>query len=668
MTARSGAVPAALTARSLIALTLGAAALVGLAAAPAGAEGRRYVEPPTLVQDVAGLRLPPVAARLPRQPQVVDLAADGKEPGQYGGSLSMIMGRDKDTRQMVVYGYVRLVGYRPGDFELVPDIAAAVEVEEDRVFTFRLREGHRWSDGEPFTTEDFRYFWEDVANNPALSPTGPPSELVVDGVPATVEILSPTVVRYSWPQPNPEFLPSLAGARPLYLYRPAHYLRQFHGDHADPAALEKRVSEGRQRNWSALHNRVDSMYQFDNPRLPTLQPWMAVTEPPSDRFVYRRNPYYHRVDPEGHQLPYIDEVVFLVAAPGLIPTKTGAGESALQARYLSFDDYTFLRQSETRSGYETYLWRTAYGAHLALYPNLNAEDPVWRALMRDARFRRALSMAIDRHEINEVIYYGLALDGNDTLLPKSPLYRDGLRERWAAYDPEAANALLDAIGLTERDSRGIRLLPDGRPAEIVVETAGESSEQTDVLELIHDRWMAVGIKLYSRPTQRTVFRNRVFAGKTLMSIWSGIENGLATADTSPQAFAPTDQNQYMWPKWGQHHQTGGAAGEAPDLPEARRLMELYRVWRAVDSRPERIAVWDEMLAIWADQTFTIGLVAGVLQPVVVDLDLHNVPVQGVYAWEPGAHFGIYRPDTFFFGPTRPRTPDSLLTAAVRNRS
>ncbi len=643
MTVRLDPVPASLPSRVLVAAVL--AWVVG--AAPAAAEGQRYVEPPALVQEVSGLRLPPVAARLPRQPLVVDLAAEGKEPGQYGGTLSMIMGRDKDTRQMVVYGYARLVGYRPGDFELVPDLAAAVEVEEDRVFTFTLREGHRWSDGEPFTTEDFRYFWDDVANNPALSPTGPPAELVVDGVPATVEILSPTVVRYSWPKPNPEFLPALAGARPLYLYRPAHYLRQFHADHADPAALEKRVTEGRQRNWSALHNRVDSMYQFDNPRLPTLQPWMAVTEPPSDRFVYRRNPYFHRVDPVGHQLPYIDEVVFLVAAPGLIPTKTGAGESSLQARYLSFDDYTFLRQSETRSGYETYLWRTAYGAHLALYPNLNAEDPVWRALMRDARFRRALSMAIDRHEINEVIYYGLALDGNDTLLPTSPLYRDGLRERWATYDPEAANALLDAIGLTERDSRGVRLLPDGRPAEIVIETAGESSEQTDVLELIHDRWMAVGIKLYSRPTQRTVFRNRVFAGKTLMSIWSGIENGLATADTSPQAFAPTDQNQYMWPKWGQHYQTGGAAGEAPDLPEARRLMELYKVWRTVDSRPERIAVWDEMLAIWADQVFTIGLVAGVLQPVVVDLELHNVPVQGVYAWEPGAHFGLYRPDTFF---------------------
>lgn len=651
--------------RLLLPALVGCLALGSLAAVPVRAD---YVEVPALAADVAAGRLPPVDQRLPREPSVVDLAAEGKEPGQYGGTLPMVMGRDKDSRQMVVYGYARLVGYSPKGFELVPDLAARVEVTDDRVFTFTLRDGHRWSDGHPFTSEDFRYFWEDVANNPALSPTGPPSELMVDGEAPKVEILSPTVIRYAWSKPNPEFLPALAGARPLYLYRPAHYLKTVHAGYADPAELERLVKKHHQRNWASLHNKLDNMYNFDNPALPTLQPWTVVTEPPSDRFVYRRNPYYHRVDQEGRQLPYIDEVVFQVAAPGLIPAKTGAGESALQARYLSFDDYTFLRQSETRSGYETYLWRTAYGAHLSLYPNLNAEDPVWRALMRDVRFRHALSLAINRHEINEVNYFGLAIDGNDTVLPGSPLYRKRLRELWATYDPRVANALLDGIGLTRRDSRGIRLLPDGRPAEIVVETAGESSEQTDVLELIHDSWMAVGIKLYSRPIQRTVFRNRVFAGKTLMSIAKGLENGLITADTSPQAFAPTDQNQYMWPRWGQHYQTGGKAGEPPALPEARRLMELYRAWRVADSRVERTAIWEQILDIWAEQTFSIGLVAGVLQPVVVDLELHNVPVQGVYGWDPGAHFGIYRPDTFFFGPPRPRTPESVLTAAVRSRS
>ena len=208
------------------------------------------------------------------------------------------------------------------------------------------------------------------------------------------------------------------------------------------------------------------------------------------------------------------------------------------------------------------------------------------------------------------------------------------------------------------------MLPDGRPMEIIVETAGESTEQTDVLELVHDSWLAAGIKLFSRPSQREVFRNRIFSGETLMSIWSGVENGLASAATSPEEFAPTAQTQYMWPKWGQYFQTKGQAGEAPDLPEAERLMQLYNDWIFVSSRSSRERIWREMLSIWSDQVFSIGIVAGVLQPVLVDLELHNVPVTGIYNWDPGAHFGIYRPDTFFFGPERTRVPDEVISRAI----
>ena len=651
------------------AVTLSAARLLCVAAltvplwlTPAAAE-----EPPILAERVAAGELPEMAVRLPFNPLVVDLRAEGKEPGSYGGTLDMVMGRAKDARQMVVYGYARLVGYDPASFELRPDLLADVIVDSNRSFTFVLREGHRWSDGAPFTAEDFRYFWEDVANNEELSPTGPPSELLVNGEAPLVEILSPTQVRYSWTQPNPDFLPTLAGARPLYLYRPSHHLKGYHARYTDAAELAAKVEKAQARSWAALHNREDNPYKFDNPALPTLQPWRTTTEPPSNRFVFERNPYYHKIDSTGRQLPYIDTVVFQIASSGLIPAKTGAGESRLQARYLSFDDYTFLRQGEERGGYETYLWRTAKGAHLALYPNLNVEDPVWQALMRDVRFRRALSMAVNRHEINEVIYFGLAIGGNNTVLPDSPLYRTEYRNRWAGYDPEQANRLLDEIGLSERDDRGIRLLPDGRPAEIIIETAGESTEETDVLELLHDTWAKVGIKLYTRPSERTVFRNRIFAGQTLMSIWFGLENGLAGPNTSPSEFAPTAQTQYMWPRWGQYFQTKGKAGEPPDIPEAAQLLSLYDDWRRASAVGARTEVWDRMLDLWTDQVFTIGLVAGVLQPVVVGLELHNVPVQGIYNWNPGAHFGMYRPDTFFLGPERPRTPDEVLTAAVRDR-
>ena len=647
-------------------MILVAALLLGIllgSAVPAAAQN----EPPLLVDAVTSGTLPGMAERLPEEPLVVDLAAQERALGEYGGTLHMVMAGAKDTRQMVVYGYARLVAYDPGTMELRPDLARDVIVEDNRSFTFLLREGHRWSDGTPFTTEDFRYFWEDVANNPDISPTGVPIELMVNGEAPTVEILSPTEVRYSWSQPNPDFLPQLAGARPVYLYRPAHYLKQFHAGYADAEALKEKMEKAQARSWAALHNREDNPYKFDNPALPTLQPWMTRTEAPANRYVFDRNPYYHKVDARGRQLPYIDTVVFQIASSGLIPAKAGAGEADLQARYLNFEDYTFLRQGEERGNYETYLWKSAKGSHLALFPNLNIEDPVWREVMRDVRFRRALSLAVNRHELNEVIYFGLALEGGNSVLPSSALYEKDRRGKWAEFDLAKANDLLDEMGLTERDDRGVRLLPDGRPMEIIVETAGESTEETDLLELIHDTWLEAGIKIFTRPSERTVFRNRIFAGKTMMAISFGIENGIPNPESSPSEFAPTAQTQYMWPRWGQFYQTKGKAGVAPDIPEASQLMELYDGWRRAKTTEARRAVWAEMLGIWSDQVFSIGLIAGVLQPVVVSLKLHNVPVQAIYNWDPGAHFGMHRPDTFFFGAERPRTPERVLTAAARSR-
>jgi len=625
-----------------------AAVLLGALLPAAAAAQIALLETPSLRDEVAAGKLPPVTQRVPAEPLVVEESGvRGWTPGRHGGSLTILMSRAKDVRMMVVYGYARLVAFTP-DYELVPDLLRAVDVEEGRRFTLHLRKGHRWSDGHPFTAEDFRYYWEDVANNDKLSPLGPPRSMMAGGGRPVFEVLDPVTVRYTWPKPNPDFLPALAGARPLYIYRPAHYLKRFHIRYADHAKMRLRVEGSGRRNWAALHNKRDNQYKNDNPGLPTLQPWVVQTRPPAQRFVFARNPYYHRIDRNGRQLPYADEVVMQIAAAQIIPGKTGAGESDLQARYISFSDYTFLKKGEKQNDYNVRLWRTAKGAHFALFPNLNAKDPVWRKLFRDVRFRRALSLAVNRHEVNQVVYFGLALESNNTVLPESPLYRPQYARRWARFDLAQANALLDEIGLTRRDSRGYRLLPDGRPMEIVVETSGEDTEQTDVLELIHDSWLAAGIKIYTRPSQREVFRNRIFAGETLVSVWSGMENALPNADISPNELAPTSQQQLQWPKWGQYFETGRKVGEAPALPAARELLELYLRWRETPERAERRAIWQRMLTINADQVFTIGVVTGVPQPVVTNRLLRNLPEKGVYNWNPGAHFGIYRPGGFWF--------------------
>jgi len=608
------------------------------------------IETPSLTAQVQSGELPPVEKRLPRELQLVQLRPD-QTAGMHGGQLRLLMGKQKDIRQIVIYGYARLVGYTP-ELEFKADILESYEVVENRVFTLHLREGHKWSDGHPFTSEDFRYYWEDMANDKELSKGGPDKQFIIDGELPKVEYLDKYTVRYSWSGPNPYFLTALAGARPLYIYKPAHYLRQFHARYQTEEVLQQMMKDAGKNNWMGVHVNKDRPYKATNPDLPTLQPWVNSTYPPSDRFIFKRNPYYHRVDQNGRQLPYIDSIAINIVSSKLVPAKTGAYESDLQARYLRMDNYTFLKTGSKRSDFDVRLWQTAKGAHIALYPNLNTNDPAYRELMRDVRFRRALSLAIHRFEINQVIYFRLVQESNNTVLAEGTLYKPEYQYDGIEFDLEHANQILDELGLSQRDDRGVRLLPDGRPLEILIQTAGESTEQTDILELIHDSWLDAGIKLYSIPSTREVFRNRIFSGDAIMSIWSGLENGMPTSETSPRNLAPTSKYQYQWPQWGAYYESRGKSGEAPELPAARELVVLNDQWAHARTREERVAIWHQMLDINREQMFTIGIVNHVPHPVVVSNHLLNVPAKGFYDISPGAYFGIYKPDTFWFDEAR----------------
>lgn len=592
--------------------------------------------------------LPPVAERIPDDPLIVDLAAKGRAFGIQGGTLNTMVTRSKDIRQMVVYGYARLVGY-DDKYNLKPDILSSYENQDNRKFTLRLRPGHRWSDGSPFTSADFEYWWNDVANNALLSPSGPPDFLRVEGKLPTVTFPDETTIVYEWADPNPNFLQSLAQARPPFIYRPSQFLKQYHADYADPAALAEEVEDNRVKSWAALHNKLDNMYKFDNHELPTLQPWINSTSGKKIRHLFVRNPYYHRIDAKGVQLPYIDVVEMEIVSSGLVAAKSNAGEADLQARGLGFRDIPILRKGEADGGnYKTYLWGSGVASQIAIYPNLNFAGDAWRNVLRDVRVRRALSLGIDRAAINKALYFKLAKPGAMTVLPLSPFFKQENRDAWASHDPDQANALLDAAGLGERDANGIRKLPNGKIMEFVIETAGERQEVENALQIITDDWRKIGVKLVMRPLDRDILRNRVFSGNSMASVWFGWDNGLPQVYTSPSHLAPRHQEFLAWPKWGQYYQTNGEAGEAPDLPEAQRLMELALKWDRAASDDERAAAWTEMLAIHADQVYAIGLVAEAPQPVVVSNRLRNVPEKGIWAWDPGAHFGVHRPDEFFF--------------------
>ncbi len=613
--------------------------------APAAAATPTPLDPPSLAAEVASGALSPAAERIPEEPLVGGFETLGRTTGKSGGRLRTLLPRDKDVRLLNVWGYARLVGYDE-NLQLKPDILRSVDVQDGRIFTLHLRKGHKWSDGAPFTSEDFRYYWEDIANNPELTPAGVPEELTLEGAPPVVTIVDALTVRYEWSSPNPRFLAMLAQAREPYIYRPAHYLRRFHvkyGDEADIAAL---VAAAKVKGWAALHNRRDSMYDNDNPEIPSLQPFLI--EPGGGPiFRFRRNPYFHRVDPWGMQLPYLDGVDATIVEPGLISAKTAAGDADLQFRGLAFADAGALKAAERGGGFGVRLYPVTKGAQVALYPNLTTSDPVWRAVMRDVRFRRALSAAIDRDDINRSLFFGLATPGNNTALKESSLYDASRTARGAVFDIAKANALLDEMGLTARDGRGIRLLPDGRALQIVVETSGESGEEAAILELIAPTWRKAGIGMIMRPYERSVLRNRAYSGESHMTVWSGFENGVPTAGASPDELAPVHQEFLAWPRWGQYVATRGASGEAADTPEAERLLQLNRDWIAATDDEARTAIWREMLDIHADQQFSIGIVSGVLQPVTVSNALRNVPEKGIFGWDPGAQFGMYRLDALW---------------------
>jgi peptide/nickel transport system substrate-binding protein len=623
---------------------LAASLALAIVTGPSGA--RAQVEPPALVEAVRKGTLPPMAERLPKTPHITHTDEHGREPGQPGGEIRMLMSDQRDLRMMTLYGYTRLVHFNTRQ-ELKPDLLQDVQVEDGRRFTLLLREGHRWSDGAPFTTEDFRYWWEDVANNKRLSPEGPPLAMYAGGKLPEVEILDQRRIRFTWSVPNPSFLPALAAPQPMYLYQPAHYLRQFHNRYADPVQLKQAIKHHHVRDWGALHLRKARAYRQENPDLPTLEPWQNRTHPPAERFVFERNPYFHRVDQRGQQLPYLDRIVVNIVTASLIPTKVGAGDSDLQARYLSFDNFTFLKSAAKRQNYSVKLWRNASGSYLALYPNLNAKDPVWRAILRDVRVRRAFSLALNRKDINNVLFFGLGTESANTLIEGSPLFKPAYRDAWAQHDPKLANKLLDEAGLDKRDFDGTRLLPDGRRAVITLEGAGDKAEETDSIELIVDNFRAIGIRLFYRPAQLVNLRRRVLIGEAILSLWQGLDNGLAGPDMEPSALAPANPEQFEWPRFGQYVKSGETFGDPVDMPEVKELSDLLAAWRRSSTTEERRQIWNRMLAIHAENVFSIGIVNGSLQPVVAIDRLHNVPDSGWYSVQPGGYLGVYRPDLFW---------------------
>ena len=457
----SGTKESKLAPRKLLYLLAVTTALFIVSASQGAAQ---YHEAPMLAEMVARGDLPPVNERLPDNPSMLD--APTLEIGEYGGTARVVAGSMND---LIAEPYVgRYVLQFSAEGDITGDIAEDFELSDDnKVLTIHLRPGLRWSDGAPFTADDIIFRFKDMHWFDEVRTVNPYPE--VTGV---VKVDDYTL-RLESEQPNPGIVLKMATWRGgnWTVFAPKHYLSQWHINYNDDANANAR-EEGFDSWEQALSGHEGYPYNIPTDvDKPTLDPWRTADLNPD--LVWTRNPYYHRVDAAGKQLPYIDEVVAHRVQdqdPQVLSLKIIQGEVDIAYSRLSLDQFAELKEQEDTGDYSVTLIRGLESASVGVALNLNHPDERRAELYQDARFRYALSLAIDRDEVNDNVYYGLAVPRQSAPIPNPTYYRVEWAQAYATYDPKRANALLDEIGMTTRDPDGLRLAPwGGEPLEILIE-------------------------------------------------------------------------------------------------------------------------------------------------------------------------------------------------------
>jgi peptide/nickel transport system substrate-binding protein len=623
---------------------------------------RKLKEAPELAVLVREGKLPPVEERIGRDPLVIEPL---HAVGSYGGTLrraSMGSGDFKNP-YMFAGGPDSPLFWDPTGTTLIPNIARSFDVtDDDRVVRLHLRRGMRWSDGAPFIAEDFLFWYEDILLFRPLVPERIPV-MQLSGKPVVLRQVDTYVVEFISPEPNALLAERMANGGQLSGlsvavtfnppgfggYAPKHYLSKIHPKYISHAVAERLASDAGFDGWPAFFRaRTDWTRNAD---LPVLTPWKTVKggEIDKDPFVLERNPYSVWVDTEGHQLPYIGRIEHVSAADrDEVARRAAAGEYHYQDRYLEIADLPGLMEHQERGGYAVHL-DPGQDADLGIRLNLayDADHEVGE-LLRDVRFRRALSLAIDRDEINDRFFLGTAtpsaaLPGDDTR------YFPGTewRTRWATLDLAKANALLDEIGLQERDDEGYRIRRDGtgRLRLTYETTSGLNADLVAVGETIGRHWAAVGIDLVVIKVDASEWVRR-----TTTNLVQLTGNLVSSQDlfefpdlVVPTVLRPSGLIGIPYAKWSL---SGGRAGKEP-FAELKALMELWQ--RGYTARgAERIRIGKEILMTHVDQVFSIGILAMGLSQYGIHLarnDLGNVPDRVVNSVSIRS---LARPQTFYF--------------------
>ncbi|NPV08315.1 MAG: twin-arginine translocation signal domain-containing protein [Anaerolineae bacterium] len=589
----------------------------------APAVASRYAEAPSLAAQVASGALPPVEERLPLEPLVVEPYA---EVGQYSEDLHRVLTGPSDLaghRVILQEGFVRWDRWdsQRGELKVIPNIAKGWDVSEDgRSYTFYLRQGMRWSDGEPFTADDIMFWYEAIALNKELSPAFP-SWLVVGDEPPVISKVDDYAVKFTFPVPFGLLLQFMAFEGGPTVIAPKHYLSQFHPDYADADELATKIEEAGFEHWYELF--ADRNSTMNNPECPVVWAWKVEQPFPAQRMISVRNPYYWKVDPEGKQLPYFERVVVDLAENNeVVMMKTIAGEVDMQYRHMGFANYSLLKENEEKGGYEVRHW--IGGPFPCVYVNQSwTGDPVVQDLLRNRDFRHALSYGINREEMNDLFWFGLATPGNPVGSTRDPFYKEGYGTTAIEYDPDRANELLDSIGLDQRDGEGFRLRSDGQRLRLLLECYPHEMgvPGIDIFGQVAGYWQQLGIDAQARELGRDLWGERADGNECMMPCYD-IAKILWILD--PGWFVP-----YGWCYWAPAFALWALNPEAGMEPpeEIKEIIDWYNQLKQEPDETKRLELGRMILDRHNENIYVIGTCSIDIQPMIVKNGIVNVPTE-----------------------------------------
>ncbi len=622
-------------------VAMGAAGTLLLAQAAAA---KTELQAPALADMVAAGTLPPLEARMPTDPVVIEPL---ESVGQYGGTWRFGDARGADEGYLNFVGYEGLTRVTP-DGSVVPNIVESITVNGDATaYTLTLRDGMRWSDGEPLTADDFMFWYNSVLTDERITPT-PPDWIAAGGEVGTFTSDGPMRVTISFSQPNALFQLQAARWNAVDVPLPAHYLSQYHIDHVDSAELEKRIAEADLSTWTELWEQKQNALL--NPERPVLRPWVLV-EPFGeglDRVAYERNPYYWKVDPDGRQLPYIDRVeIQLVQDAQVLNLMALDGSFDWQFKDVApLDQLSLFMENRERGDYRVLQVESPVSAFAAYYFNLSHKDPFLNELFHKADFRKALSHAIDRQTIVDLVHFGVTDPRQPSPFESTPFYNEGLTNAAIEFDVAKANEMLDALGLTEKNADGIRLRPDGEPIRIVIQGPAGRQNRLDASEQVARYWTDVGIETMVTVQSRELHQERRLARDFDVWLWSAAAGTTNHVLFDPGVYLPysLDTNSTWALDYAEWRVTGGENGKEPS-GDMRRAMELFDQVLMTGDPDEQVRLMQQIMEIAEQNLWVVGIAPRPPEFAIANNKLRNVPDSYTDSLESP---GVFHPESWYF--------------------